>query len=186
MSRHDILRKCSRSKIKKFSYLTYLVILHIHCSGAAFSPLFTLWQGDVHFLKESECICAQCGPEHRTGSCCTVVASVATSFLPKNLFSYCFVTLFSSIAQMRFGQNVTKVYFPRVTLLASLTSQLTPSSHQGSAKAWADPAVFAYRMQEKQAEHITSWEAVPAQGRFSCTQNPSGIYLIPQLWERVS
>lgn len=67
---------------------------------------------------------------------------------------------------MRFSQNVTQVYFPRVTLLASLTSQLTPSSHQDSAKACADPAVSAYSMQEKQAEHITSQEAAPAQGHF--------------------
>lgn len=130
--------------------------------------------------------CAERGPEHRTGSCCTVAASVATSFLPRNLFSYCSVPLFCSIVQTRFGQNVTRVYFPHVTLLASLTSQLIPSPHQGSAKACADPAVFVYRMQEKQAEHIMSWEAAPAQGHFSCTQSPSGIYLIPQLWERVS
>lgn len=73
---------------------------------------------------------------------------------------------------MRFSQNVTQVYFPRVTLLASLTSQLTPSSHQDSAKACADPAVSAYRMQEKQAEHITSQEAAPAQGHFFLYSEP--------------
>lgn len=156
MSRRDLLRECSRSKIQEFSNLAYSVILHINCSGAAFFPFFTHWQRDDHFLKESECACAQCGPEHRTGSCCIVVASIATSFLPRNLFSYCFVTLFCSVVQRRFGQDATKVYFPQVTLLASLTPQLIPSSHQGSAKVCADPAVFAYRMQEKQAEHITS------------------------------
>lgn len=74
--------------------------------------LFTHWQGDVHFLKESECICGQCGLKHRAGNCWTVVASVATSFLPNNLFFHCFVTLFSSIVQTRFGQSVIKVYFP--------------------------------------------------------------------------
>lgn len=89
MPRHDLLRECSRSKIKEFSYLTNLVILHMYCAGAAFSPFFTYWQADVHFLKEFDCICGQCGPEHRAGNCWTVVASVATSFLPNNLFSHC-------------------------------------------------------------------------------------------------
>lgn len=90
MSRRDILREYSRSKTKEFSYFTYLIILHIHCSGA-FSPFFTHWQGAVHFLKESERVCGQCRPEHRAGHCWTVVASVATFFLPNNLFSHCFV-----------------------------------------------------------------------------------------------
>lgn len=46
--------------------------------------------------------------------------------------------------------------FTSLRLWSSLTSQLIPSSPQDSVKACADPAAFAYGMQEKQAENSTS------------------------------
>lgn len=61
---------------------------------------------------------------------------------------------------MKASQNFTKVYFPRVILLASLLSQLVLSSHWGSIKVCADPPVFAYGTQaEVRRAHCFSWRS---------------------------
>lgn len=62
---------------------------------------------------------------------------------------------------MKLSQNFNEVYFPRVILLASLTSQLVLSLHRGSIKACADPSIFACRTQagEISRAHCFSWRS---------------------------
>lgn len=62
VSRHDIVRECTRSKNHKA--LVFDILGREHSEAFPYvmleqpsPPFLTHWQGDVHSLKEVECMC---------------------------------------------------------------------------------------------------------------------------------
>lgn len=93
VSRHDILRRCTRSKLAKPSYLTYSVgnaarPPHTFCWSSLPLPSSLPSKG-MSILWRSSDVCAECGSQRRADNCWNVAALAASSFLPNTSFSHC-------------------------------------------------------------------------------------------------